>query len=831
MSKNYVTGTIKVKNAVGNLVEFLPKTDPSNVFVESANCSLSQLSNSIKSQIDELGGIEGIKILYEEADAENTATFKNKTLIGSIVPLSDEASFSCSKNKSTYKASYYCDEAYTISVDLFNGGNVSFDSIKLIIDSNEYEYGTFDIAESKTIVYNGTISRQNVEYSVLNNAPVILHPKIVASYGNETIEKTLDPISLNCIPANSSYYNPNYTINLLLSSTSSSIHIQCSIKNIGKAWTNEPCTTTVTILDGLETTTYTEHTNYQPNDSPNFAGYFSYYDVPVAEENILSTQPKTVTVNISGTSFDGTPINVTSTKTLPIPSPNPSLRVEYINSSNWFPVNGQFKNNSHITYRLYVKNNGNITLSNISIQDINTEKTFQIASLSPGESQGFTDDDFAYTIPEENDGVVELTCIASADNPSSNATIIDLKPLTLVTENLHGITLEIYPNQSAKFGIPFRPTSDAKMFIIWGDDSSIGTISSGDVASNRIHSYNSYKNYNVAIAATDWSKIAVDISTGSPGSSTPLYYFRYGLVSITSAFPQMSSITSFAYMFYNCTYLTSIHSGLFSLNTQVSSYSYCFSGCTSLATVNSSIFEGCTSATNFSYCFYNCSALTTVSDYVFKNCTAATNFYYCFYGCSQLSSLAGNIFEGCQGATDLSYCFHGCRSLTAIPSGLFDSCINATTFKQIFRNCTYLQTIPEGLFQYNTAATNMAGMFWSCTNIQSIPANLFQYNVNVTNFGALFACSGGPAFTTQTFPVDLLANCTKITTLADSSYGFFESSSIRGFELRLTARNITSADYFISSTSSGYTRKVYVPNGSTTASTMSGISGITLIRE
>jgi len=112
----------------------------------------------------------------------------------------------------------------------------------------------------------------------------------------------------------------------------------------------------------------------------------------------------------------------------------------------------------------------------------------------------------------------------------------------------------------------------------------------------------------------------------------------------------------------------------------------------------------------------------------------------------------------------------------------------------------YVTSIPEGLFRGNIKATSIAGTFKQ-TGITSIPTNLLKYNLLLTNLQN--------AFNTN-------------------------NKNITDFSLYLPATEVTNLGYFVYRTGSNggteaATRILYVPTGSTTASTASseGTTNIT----
>ncbi len=76
----YANGKIKIKNAEGDLVEFYPNTKSD--LISNGNETLSDTLYNLNQRAIEASQKGGIKIMYEEPNATNTASYSNKTLIG-----------------------------------------------------------------------------------------------------------------------------------------------------------------------------------------------------------------------------------------------------------------------------------------------------------------------------------------------------------------------------------------------------------------------------------------------------------------------------------------------------------------------------------------------------------------------------------------------------------------------------------------------------------------------------------------------------------------------------------------------------------------------------
>ena len=189
------------------------------------------------------------------------------------------------------------------------------------------------------------------------------------------------------------------------------------------------------------------------------------------------------------------------------------------------------------------------------------------------------------------------------------------------------------------------------------------------------------------------------------------------------------------------------------------------------------------------------------SDYEFISDTSSSNTLKNTFNKILIS--VDSPFPGLANTTIASW-FNGCTKLTSIPSGLFDNLNGITDFSQCFASCG-ITSIPNNLFNYNTAATNFSYCFALCPSLTSFPSNLFVNNTAVTTFEGCFmslSAWGVPAIFTD-------------------------------FTLHIGSSIVSNAANFVELTS-GTTRTVYVPNGSTTHTTFNAIAadtGLTIIGE
>ena len=188
-----------------------------------------------------------------------------------------------------------------------------------------------------------------------------------------------------------------------------------------------------------------------------------------------------------------------------------------------------------------------------------------------------------------------------------------------------------------------------------------------------------------------------------------------------------NAVTTFSYIFYNCSSLQSITL----LDTSACiNFTNMFDNCSSLQSIPlldtsagitfSGMFNNCASlqsiplldtsaGTNFSYMFNTCSSLQSIP---LLDTSAGINFSYMFYNCSSLQSIT--LLDTSAG-TNFSYMFQSCSSLQSIP--LLDTSAGIN-FSGMFNNCASLQSIP---LLDTSACINFSYMFNTCSSLQSIP--------------------------------------------------------------------------------------------------------------
>lgn len=168
------------------------------------------------------------------------------------------------------------------------------------------------------------------------------------------------------------------------------------VKNTGKVTLSN-----ITIIDpmvGLSAISPTSVTSLAPNATATFTATYTATQADVDSgtiENTATSKGKFGAADVT----DAATETITSTK-------NPSLSITKTTSSNSFDEVGQV-----LSYTINIKNNGNVSLSNIDVEDPLTGFKSSIATLAPNESKDFTT---TYTIQYTDLGKSEIKNIASA---------------------------------------------------------------------------------------------------------------------------------------------------------------------------------------------------------------------------------------------------------------------------------------------------------------------------------------------------------------------------------------------------------------------------------
>ncbi len=168
-------------------------------------------------------------------------------------------------------------------------------------------------------------------------------------------------------------------------------------------------------------------------------------------------------------------------------------------------------------------------------------------------------------------------------------------------------------------------------------------------------------------------------------------------------------------------------------------------------------FADCTTITSTAYWFADCNWLTTISGLNYLNTSNVEDMKYMFYNCMSLSNLDLSSFVTDR-VKDMQALFYGCVDLSNLNLRTFNTA-NVTNMYGMFGFCTSLQELDLSNFDTENV-TNMLGMFWSCNSLTDIKVSKFNTS-NVTNMYGMFAfCSGLTSLDLTNFKTTNVTNMT-----------------------------------------------------------------------
>ena len=326
------------------------------------------------------------------------------------------------------------------------------------------------------------------------------------------------------------------------------------------------------------------------------------------------------------------------------------------------------------------------------------------------------------------------------------------------------------PDES--FQLPVRAY---QLTVNWGDGS--GDFDINDHAGDSNHIYSVPGTYEISLRGI------CDSFGGGWGGNTQIKEllevidlgFTYisfngcsNLIAIPASLSSLTHLTDATGMFYACTSLAEIPTGIFDNCPDITSFNTAFQGCSNISSLPEHLFDFNINVTNFDNCFRECTSLVSIPDDFFKFNTLVTNFNGTFVTCRALSAIPTDLFRYNTLAIGFSGIFAQ-TAITAIPTDLFRYNINAANMSYMFQDCQGLTGVPENLFDYNTLVTDLSWVFASCSNIASYPVDLFKFNTLVTTFSGIF-CYGRAL---ATLPADIFRYNILVT---DFSWAFRDST-------------------------------------------------------
>ena len=237
--------------------------------------------------------------------------------------------------------------------------------------------------------------------------------------------------------------------------------------------------------------------------------------------------------------------------------------------------------------------------------------------------------------------------------------------------------------------------------------------------------------------------------------------------------------TSTAFLFYNCSLLTTIDDIKNLKTDDVNRMSYMFYGCSSLKGIDLSGFKT-DNVTDMAGMFYGCSSLTSLDVSSF-NTENVTSMWSMFYNCSALTSLDVSNFKT-DNLEGMAYMFRGCSSLTSLDvSGFNNGKVTQTT--ELFRDCSNLKNLKLNNFKTDNVIY-MEDMFSGCSALTNLDLSSFKTD-NVTDMNSMFdGCSKLTSLDVSGFNTanvtnmgGMFRNCSSLTSLDVSG---FKTNNVKG---------------------------------------------------
>ena len=615
----YSKGTIKVKNADGVSVPFMPNTDTSNVVNTAVGLTLNQTIANLNTRISEAAHKGGIKVMYEEPDDENTSDFNIKTLIGYIDP------YIKAEPNEWYITVKTSNKQAAIPFQLYNQAGIELtvdwgDETQSVLTSADYTESGTDESSIHTYDHDGvyTIKIVSSDWSNTSIATATYIYSTTLTYGtssessyiNNTYYKFLNIFRNTLYQVNSeipffsgmnykssssgAWYKYTNSFMGIFSQCSKLSYIPASLFKYNKTKTTfnacfYGCSSLKEIpehlLDGCTEAKYLDYL------------FCSCSNVAVVPEHLFDSCTKAVYFD---SAFAGTKITEI-----------PAALFAFNTQANAFSK--AFRSTKITSIPAHLFDN---TKAEYFVQTFYGTKITSIPSgLFNHRGQRF-DSCFAYT---------NITSIPTR-------LFEDCSTLNVLWNVFEGCS---------------KLTSIPEQLIV--NCPQLGTFD-----------YAFYK-------CTSLVSIPEDLFSECSAVDRLSYMFS-GCTSLASIPEHLLDNTVTSYlngntvmcdrMFSGCTSLASIPEHLFD-NMIVSdgnrsriNCSYMFHGCSSLASIPENLFKPLGSKlNNLQYCFTNCSSLASIPEDLFTYSTSVTNLTYCLYGCSELNGFSIHI-----GSTGITSC-------------------------------------------------------------------------------------------------------------------------------------------------------------------------------
>lgn len=288
------------------------------------------------------------------------------------------------------------------------------------------------------------------------------------------------------------------------------------------------------------------------------------------------------------------------------------------------------------------------------------------------------------------------------------------------------------------------------------------------------------------------------IPAGTTSLDDYIFYKAYSGASPSAVNGQidLSSLTvlngaqSCAYMFENCTGITSVDlSSVSGIAADITAW-YMFSGCTGITTVNLSSLANIGLSQSAMRMFYGCTSLTGVSLPALTSISGTKSASYMFANNTSLATANMPILHTISGGNCCEYMFSSCSFLTSLDMSELVSITGSSGCTYMFSYCSGLTNVELSSLTTLTGAGALVNTFQYCTGL----TKLSFPSLRPTSFGSatnyfgnmLLGCDG----TTVHFPSNVEA---KIGTWGSVTTGFGGTNITVLFDLPSTS-TLTGAD-------------------------------------
>ncbi len=226
-------------------------------------------------------------------------------------------------------------------------------------------------------------------------------------------------------------------------------------------------------------------------------------------------------------------------------------------------------------------------------------------------------------------------------------------------------------------------------------------------------------------------------------NSTNKIYFT-SLSDIVFSNFDIKYVTHMAYMFLNCSNLTSLNLANFNTSNVISCYGL-FSGCSSLISVTFGENWNLSKVASLYGTFRDCSSLRSLDLSTWKTSTSLTALNSMFFKCTNLESIDFGDNFVTSSVKSFSQMFDFCNSLTTF-DGIekFDTSsatgTGSNSFYYMFRYCYGMTELDLSNWTVDNVQTTIA-MFYDCSNLTTLNLSGWKLHQNTNASQMLFNCN------------------------------------------------------------------------------------------